>query len=168
MTPVSLKLRHFLVRSAIGLWILQLGWLAWHFAPEVRELPGQLRSAGPGPAHESQGFFDSWLAALAQVIPPSATYILVDCYETGNYAKIRYDLYPRRQIRLDPKATPTLLFEEIKQYGATYIVVGGCQLSPSWQFLLQPQLGLFHPLLATGLGQVYQADPVRLTAGFYD
>jgi hypothetical protein len=168
MTVVAAKLPRLLVLGGAALWVLQLIWLAGHFAPEAGELLLRLRTAGAGPAQEAPAPLETWLASLLEVIPATATYILVDCYETGDYAKMGYALYPRRQIRLDPKVSPTRLYEEIKEHGATFVVVGGCQLPPPWDLLWQPPHDLFRPLLTTGLGQVYQIDPGRLIAGFYD
>jgi len=159
--------RRFLA-GILLLWLLQLGWLAWHFAPEALDVGRRLRHGHAMAAGQPPDPFDRWLAELARVLPADCTYILVDCYETGNYAKMRYVLYPRRQIRLDPKATPTLLFTTIAQEGAAFVILGGCHLAPQWQFIFQDRQTVFQTLTTAGPGLVLSVDSDRIIGGFYD
>lgn len=149
------------------LWLLQLAWLTWHFTPDGVDLAQRLGDKGSG-AVRREDTLAKWLAELARLIPPDRTYIYVDCYETGDYTRLRYFLYPRRQVRLDPKTTPALLFTTIKEEGATFILLGGCNLDPHWQFLLKSDQRVFQTIFATGPGLVFGVDPNRLVGGFYD
>ena len=157
-----------LLAGILLLWLIQLGWLAWHFAPETLDVGRRLLAGDTMAAVQSADPFDRWLAELARLLPSDSTYILVDCYETGNYAKMRYVLYPRRQLRLDPKTTPTLLFTTIKQEKAAFVILGGCNLDSHWHFIFQEKQAVFQTLPTTGPGTVFGVAPERLIGGFYD
>lgn len=160
--------RPFFFGLLLSLWFVQLGWLAWHYASETLALGRRLLGDQTSTVSRPADAWDGRLTELAELIPPSATYILVDCYDTGNYARMRYVLHPRRQVRLDPKTTPALLFTEIKLEGATFLILGGCNLEPQWQFLFQGGHPLFQVESASGVGLVFRIDLAKLTGGFYD
>ncbi len=168
MTSATRRVAPFFFSVWLILWLLQVAWLVWRFAPEAAELWPRLWQAGAGERQASGDPLETWLQAVAQVIPPESTYILVDCYETGQYAKMRYQLYPRRQIRLEPQTTPTLLFTTIRQEGARFLMVGGCNLAEHWQFLWQKEPEVFRPVPTSGPGLIFQVDPTQLMGGFYD
>ncbi|MGQ9920397.1 MAG: hypothetical protein ACUVRZ_03600 [Desulfobacca sp.] len=157
-----------LLRGILLLWLLQLSWLTWHFTPEALELRRRLWSGPAEAASQPADPFAAWLADLTRLLPADSTYILLDCYETGNYARMRYTLYPRRQLRLDPKTSPSLLFTTIQKEGATFVIVGGCQRIPRWQGLFQEQQAVFQPLPTTGPGMIVRVAPDRIIGGFYD
>ncbi len=150
------------------LWLGQLGWLAWHFAPEALDLAQRLKLGSTTAVSPPADPFDRWLAELAHLLPADRTYIFVDCYETGNYAKMRYVLYPRRQLRLDPKATPALLFTMIQQEKVAFLILGGCNLDPHWHFLCKDQQTVFQTLPTAGPGLVLSVASNRIRGGFYD
>jgi hypothetical protein len=166
MTPATRRVAPFFLYTLLILWLLQVAWLVWRFAPEAAELWPRLWQVSARAQHGDP--LETWLPAIAQVIPPEDTYILIDCYETGQYAKMRYRLYPRRQIRLEPKATPTLLYTMIRQEKARFLVVGGCNQAEHWHFLWQREPQVFRPVPISGPGLIFQVDPTQLIGGFYD
>jgi hypothetical protein len=151
-----------------GLWLVQLGWLAWHFAPETLDLTRRLASGRTGEAVRRENTYFQWLAEVRELMPPESTYIFVDCYEAGKDIEARYFLYPRQMVNLNPLATPSVLFEKIKKAQAGYLVLRECNLYPHWQFLFQPDNLVFQALPESGPGMVFKVDPWRLTGGFYD
>lgn len=150
------------------LWLGQLVWLAWHFAPEAVDLTQRLASGRTGAAVRQEDSFYLWLTEIKDMLPDASTYIFVDCYEAGKDIEARYHLYPRQMVRLHPLATPTVLFEEIKKAGAAFLVLRECNLYPQWQFLFQPENPVFQALPVSGPGMVFKVDPQRVTGGFYD
>ncbi len=166
MGPTSWRRFSFTIKILFLLWLLQLAWLAWHFAPEAVALSQRLWAADAARGQDES--FDRWLAELTQLLPPTSTYILIDCYETGNYTRMRYHLYPRRQVRLDPKTSPAFLFTAIQQEQAAFVILGGCHLAPHWRYILQEPQGVFQTLPTAGSGLVLGVDPGRMVGGFYD
>jgi hypothetical protein len=150
------------------LWLVQLGWLSWHFAPEAVDLTQRLVSARVGEAVRQEDAFYQWLGEIKELLPTESTYIFVDCYEAGKDIQARYFLYPRKMVTLTPLATPTVLFEEIKKERVEYLVLRECNLYPQWQFLFQPGNPVFQALPESGAGMVFRVDPRKLTGGFYD
>jgi hypothetical protein len=157
-----------LIKVIFVLWLVQLGWLAWHFAPEAFDLTRRLAGGRTGEAIRQEDHYHRWLEELKTLLPPESTYIFVDCYEAGKDIEARYLLYPRKMVNLNPLATPTVLFEEIKKERAGYLVLRECNLYPHWQFLFQPENKVFQVLPETGAGMVFKVDPRQLTGGFYD
>ena len=84
------------------------------------------------------------------LMPPASTFIFVDCYEAGKDIEAGYILYPRKIVTMNPMATPTALFEEIKKEGAEYLILRECNLYPQWQFLFQPDNPVFHRVEVPG------------------
>jgi hypothetical protein len=161
-------LKIFLLRAILILWVVQLGWLAWHFAPEAVDLSQRLVSGRAGDTVRQEDAYYQWLQEIKKLIPPDSTYIFVDCYEAGKDIEARYFLYPRKMVPLNPLATPSVLFEEIKKENAQFLVLRECNLYPQWQFLFQPENPVFQALPESGPGMVFKVDPQRLTGGFYD
>jgi hypothetical protein len=157
-----------LLRAILILWLVQLGWLAWHFAPEAVDLGQRLVRGRTGEAVRQEDVYYRWLQEIKTLLPPTSTYIFVDCYEAGKDIEARYFLYPRKMVTLNPLATPSVLFEEIKKEQAQYLVLRECNLYPHWQFLFQPGNSVFQALPESGPGMVFKVDPRRLTGGFYD
>ncbi len=159
--------KNFLFASILGLWGLQILWLAWHFAPEAGDVGKRLIQGSWGQAVRREDPFYRWVAQLKEVIPPHASYIFLDRYEAGKEIEARYHLYPRRHVLLSPKAPPSFLYYFIKSSRATFLVMmnGG-----------QPRVGLqttlaspaFQKVDLQGLGLVFKTDPDRLLGGFYD
>jgi hypothetical protein len=157
-----------LLRAILFLWVVQLGWLAWHFAPEVIDLSQRLVSGRAGESVRQEDVYYRWLQEIKTLLPPCSTFIFVDCYEAGKDIEARYFLYPRKMVLLNPLATPSVLFEEIKKEHADYLVLRECNLYPQWQFLFQPGNPVFQALPESGPGMIFRVDPQRLTGGFYD
>jgi hypothetical protein len=155
-------------RIILVLWLGQLAWLAWHFAPKVVDLTQRLASGRTGEAVRQEDPFYAWLEEIKAMVPDTGTYIFVDCYEAGKDIQARYYLYPRKMVRLNPVTTPTVLFEEISKERAAFLVLRECNLYPQLQFLFQPETPVFQPLPESGPGMVFEVDPQRVTGGFYD
>lgn len=167
--PVCLARRNFSWRHLLLLvWLAQLVWLAWHFSADFVDLAKRLASGRVGEAVRREEPDHLWLEELKTLMPPDSTYIFVDCYEAGNYLATRYRLHPRRMVILNPLATPTRLYDKIKQEQASFLVLRECNLYPQWQFLFGPEARVFQPLPTSGPGLVLRVDPGALTGGFYD
>jgi hypothetical protein len=161
--------RHWvLLRAILILWVAQLAWLTWHFGPEAVDLGRRLATGRAGEAVRLEDAYYCWVQELKSLLPPSSTYIFVDCYEAGKDIEAQYFLHPRKMVPLNPLATPTVLFEKIKQEQADFVVLRECNLYPHWQFMFQPENPVFHALPASGPGMVFKVDSRRLTGGFYD
>ena len=152
----------------LGLWLVQLIWLAWHFAPEAMDIGCRLATCRTGEAVRREEAYYRWLQEIQVLVPSSSTYIFVDCYEAGKDIEAGYILYPRKMVTMNPLATPTALFEKIKKEGAQYLILRECNLYPQWQFLFQPDNPVFHPLPVSRPGMVFKVDLQKLTGGFYD
>ncbi len=152
----------------LGLWLVQLGWLAWHFAPEAVDVTRRLAGGRTGEVVRQEDPYYRWLRELKEMLPPASTYIFVDCYEAGKDIEARYHLYPRKMVRLNPLATPSVLFEEINKEQAGYLILRECNLYPQWQFLFHPENSVFQALPESGAGMVFKVDPRQVTGGFYD
>lgn len=164
----SIKIILKLFQVILGLWFLQLIWLTWHFAPEARDIGSRLASGRTGEAVRREEAYYCWLKAIESLVPASSTYIFVDCYEAGKDIEAGYILYPRRISLMNPAATPTALFEEIKKRGAEFLILRECNLYPQWQFLFQPDHPVFQQLPLPGQGMVFKVDLQKLKGGFYD
>ena len=163
-----IDLTHKVFQLILALWFVQLVWLAWHFAPEAVDLGRRIATCRAGEAVRQEEAYYRWLKELEAVMPQSSAYIFVDCYEAGKDIEAGYILYPRKIVTVNPMATPTVLFEEIKKREARYLVLRECNLYPQWQFLFQPDNPVFHPLPVSGPGMIFQVDLQKLKGGFYD
>jgi hypothetical protein len=167
--PVNLIGKEISLRQGIlFLWLVQLGWLTWHFAPEALDLTQRLVSGRIGEVVRQEDPYYQWLGEIKELLPPESTYIFVDCYEAARDIQTRYILYPRKMVTLNPLATPTVLFEEIKKERAEYLVLRECNLYPHWQFLFEPGNAVFQALPESGAGMVFRVEPHKVTGGFYD
>ncbi len=157
-----------LTRVLCVLWGLQVIWLAWHYAPEARDLARRVASGQVGAAVRQEDPLYLWSASLAAVIPPNATYVFVDSYESGKESQVRYYLAPRRHILMSPEAPAAFLFYTLYEEQAAYLIVREQPGSPGpgVQAALRSQAVL--PLEIQGPGQAYRVDYPRLHWGFYD
>ncbi len=168
MPPALLRRLPLWGVGLVLVWLLQVAWLAWHFTPDGRDLTRRLGAVLSGAGLEQEDPLETWLEEVARLLPPTSTYIFLDCYETGQYAKVRYRLHPREQVRLDPKTSPVFLFDRIQRRHATFVLVGGCQTELPWQSALGADQTLFRPLASSELGRVFAVDPAIVQGGFYD
>jgi hypothetical protein len=168
MNGTTIKNKRFLLRVILALWLGQLVWLAWHFTPEAVDISCRAATCRVGEAVRQEESYYQWLEKIKSLVPPSSTYIFVDCYEAGKDIKAGYFLYPRKIITMNPMAAPSFLFEEIKKEGAEYLILRECNLYPQWQFLFQPDNPVFHQLAIPGSGMVFKIDLQKLIGGFYD
>jgi hypothetical protein len=170
MTPKELQPPglHWLLRLALVLFVLQLGWLAWQLRDDCRDLAQRLWRHSWGTAVRQEDPFYRWLVQLKEAVPPQATYVFLDNYEAGKEVEARYHLFPRRHLLLLPDSPPSLLFYTLKQNQATYIFVRDPK--PPLGSGLQAALTLeaAKPLHIPGPGLVFHVDPRLLKGGFYD
>jgi hypothetical protein len=168
VTEFSNHTKSFLIRIISALWMVQLVWLGWHFAPEAADLGCRLATCRVGEAVRQEESYYAWLEKVKTIMPAKSTFIFVDCYEAGKDIEAGYILYPRKIVTMNPMATPTALFEEIKEEGAEYLILRECNLYPQWQFLFQPDNPVFRRVEVPGPGLVFKVDLQKLTGGFYD
>jgi hypothetical protein len=157
-----------IVRVITILWLLQVGWLGWWFAPEAQDIAVRLGNGQIGEAIRSNDPFFQWMAELRTIIPPWATYVWVDCYEAGQDIVARYSLYPRRFERALPTTTPSVLFDLLVRHQASFLIVRDCNLPSFLNYLENPQNPALVRLPIAGPGLVYRVDYPRLIGGFYD
>ena len=84
--------RLWVVRVLLGLWGLQVLWLAWHFGPEAGALARKIAHRDVGVAMRQEEPLYRWAQALKAVIPPDATYVFLDDYAAGKAIQVRYFL----------------------------------------------------------------------------
>ncbi|MEW6659073.1 MAG: hypothetical protein AB1424_10460 [Thermodesulfobacteriota bacterium] len=155
------------VRLLLLLWALQLMWLAWFFAPEVQDLAWRLASYRTGAAIRQEDPFYRWLLALAEVIPPQATYVFLDNYEAGKEIEARYHLTPRRHVLLPPAIPPDFLFYALRQEKASYLIIREGDRSWDSQEAVE-QSPAFRAMPGPGPGLLFRVDYTRLLGRFYD
>lgn len=159
--------RHWLCWLFTGLWILQVIWLGWYFAPEARELVWRLARQHTGAAIRQEDSFYRWLLALAAIIPPRDTYIFLDNYEAGKEIEARYHLTPRRHVLLPPEVSPNFLFYTLSQEKASFLIIR--EGDKSWESIdAVKESAAFRLLPVPGPGLVFRVDRERLLGGFYD
>ncbi len=165
---MSSSWKHFLTRSLLILWGLQILWLFWHFAPEARDLGRRIARHDVGGAIRQEDPLYRWSAALARVIPPDATYVFLDNYEAGKEIEVRYFLAPRRHILLPPEVPAPFLFYVLHQERASFLIIreGDRPLGPGARAALQSQA--LQEIGLPGSGKVFRVDGRRLAWGFYD
>jgi len=168
MLPSCLRQNRALVKIIAGLWLLQLGWLAWHYAPEALEVTQRLASGEVGGAVRQEDAYYRWLGELAELLPPTATYIFIDRYEAGKYLETRYVLHPRRMVRLNPQVTPAFLYDRIVREQAEYLILPEGEASVTWKYVSQSDSHLFQALPTSGPGMVFRVNLRQVTGGFYD
>jgi hypothetical protein len=146
---------------------LQLLWLGWFFAPEVREMAWRLASHRTGAAIRREDSFYRWLQVLAAFIPPGATYVFLDNYEAGKEIEARYHLAPRRHVLLAPDIPPDFLFYTLRQEKASYLILReGDQPWESQKAVAQSPA--FQAVPVPGPGLLFRVDYPRLLGRFYD
>jgi hypothetical protein len=159
--------RHWLFWLFSGLWILQVIWLGWYFAPEVQDLAWRLAHQRTGVAIRREDSFYRWLLVLAAIIPPRDTYIFLDNYEAGKEIEARYHLIPRRHVLLPPEVPPGFLFYALRQEKASFLIIREGD-SPWESIEAVKESPAFHLLPVPGPGLVFRVDHQRLRGGFYD
>ena len=164
---ISNNWRRWLFWLFAALWIGQIIWLAWYFAPEVQDLAWRLSRHRTGTAIRQEDSFYRWLHALAAVIPPQATYVFLDDYQAGKEIEARYHLTPRRHILLPPDVPPSFLFYTLRQEKASWLIVR--EGDKPWDSVEAVKISpAFHLLPVPGPGLVFKVDYRRLWGRFYD
>jgi hypothetical protein len=159
--------RQWLFWLFAGLWVLQVIWLAWYFAPEVQDLAWRMASRRTGTAVRQEDSFYRWLLAQTAVIPPQATYVFLDNYEAGKEIEARYHLTPRRHILLPPEVPPSFLFYALRQEKAAFLIIR--EGDKPWDSIeAVKESPAFHLLPLPGPGLTFRVDYHRLLGRFYD
>jgi len=150
------------------LWGLQVIWLAWHFAPEARDLGRRISQRHVGAAVRQEDPLYRWAVTLAAIIPQDATYVFLDNYEAGKEIEARYFLAPRRHVLLAPDLPASFLFYALHREHASFLLSRdqGRPLGAGVQAASQsPAL---QPVSQSGAGLAFRVEPQRLGWGFYD
>jgi hypothetical protein len=158
----------WLLRAVLILWGLQCLYLAWHFAPEVRDLAWRISQGDVGRQIRQDDPLYRWSVALAGVIPPDAAYVFLDDYEAGKEIQARYFLAPRRHILLAPQVPASFLFYTLHQERASFLLIRdrAQPLGPGAEAAIKsPAL---RPVPLPGPGLIYRVDSGQLRWGFYD
>ena len=167
MTPAK-TWRFWLVGLVLGLWGLQVLWLAWHFGPEAADLARRAARGDVGNAIRQEEPLYRWATALKAVIPEHATYVFLDDYAAGKEIEVRYEMAPRRHLLLSPEVPASFLFYTLHQERAGFLLIRQSQnpLGPGARAALHSPA--FHPINLPGPGLVFRVDADRLGWGFYD
>lgn len=162
------KAKVWLVRAVLLLWVVQLIWLAWYFAPEVKELAERGTQGRLGAALRQEDPFYLWLHDLAKIMPPGATYVFLDGYEAGKEIEARYHLTPRKHVLLSPEVPPSFLFHAVRREKATYVIIRDKEklLGPGVQAALESPA--FQQVEVPGPGLALRVDYTRVRGEFYD
>jgi len=168
MQPPTIPPGRRLLQFCLGLWLVQVAWLGWWFAPEAADLGRRLLSGQVGPVIQQQDPFVQWLASLAAVIPPEAAYLFADRYEAGKDIIARYHLYPRTFHRFNPEVPPSFLFSTIARTGATFLIIRDWEVPPAWDFLADGINPGFKAVPGLEPAWVFRLDPRQLVGGYYD
>ncbi len=161
--------KSWFIRGVLLLWGLQVIWLAFHFAPEIKDLVWRLPRGDVGAAVRQEDPLYQWLRHVKAVIPEHATYVFLDNYEAGKEIEARYILAPRRHILLPPRVPADFLFYVISQEKASFLILRDRQepLDPAVQTALRNS-PVFRPVDLPGPGAVFRVDHRPLQWGFYD
>jgi hypothetical protein len=152
----------------LTLWLIQIVWLGWRFAPEGADLARRLIQGQIGAAVRQEQPFFQGLAELEKIIPASTTYVFLDRYEDGKEIQVRYILYPRRQVLLPPHINPSTLFDCLVREQAAYLILRKDMQPLALKFLEPDSHPVFRGVSISGLGTVYRVQHHRLVGGFYD
>ncbi len=160
--------RVFLVRLFFCLWVVQLLWLTWHFAPEAADLGKRLGLRTWGQAIRLEDPFYQWVARVKETVPPHAAYVFLDRYEAGKEIEARYHLYPRRHVLLRPQVPPGFLYFELRRHRASYLLIRDPEqpVNPDTRAALLPPA--FVPVKLPGPGLVFRVDYRLISGDFYD
>ena len=160
--------RFWLVRLILGIWVLQVLWLIWHFGPEAADLARRAVRGDVGNAIRQEDPLYRWAAALQAVIPESATYVFLDDYAAGKEIEVRYYLAPRRHILQAPDLPASFLFYALCQERAAFLLIRESRqpLGPGVRAAMDSPA--FQPLGIPGPGLGFRVDYSLLRWGFYD
>jgi hypothetical protein len=167
MTPAK-TWRLWLVRLILGLWGLQVLWLAWHFGPEAIDVVQRVARQNGAAAIRQEDPLYRWAMALKAVIPEHATYVFLDDYTAGKEIQVRYYLAPRRHILLPPAVPASFLFYTLHQNGASFLLLREATQIPGPGLQAVRHCPAFRPVKLSGPGLVYQVNSTLLRWGFYD
>ncbi|MBM4294875.1 MAG: hypothetical protein FJ126_08240 [Deltaproteobacteria bacterium] len=162
------KAKVWLVRAILLLWSVQLIWLAWYFAPEVKELAQSVADRRLGEEVRREDPYYRWLQSLAGLIPSGATYIFLDDYEAGKEIIARYHLIPRKHVLLSPNVPPIFLFYKVRQEKAAFVIIRDKERPPGPGLSAALGSPAFQPLDVPGPGLVLQVDYLKVRGEFYD
>lgn len=157
-----------LVRVVLFLWLIQVIWLAWYFAPETGDTGKRLLQGSWGQAIREEDPYYRWLEALKEDIPPRAAYVFLDRYEAGKEIEARYHLYPRRHTLLAPQAPPSFLYFYLRRYQASYLLVRDPKQAAAPGIRVAICSPAFRPLEFLGPGLVFKVDYQLIHGDFYD
>jgi hypothetical protein len=158
----------WLLGLILVIWVLQVAWLGWHLREEIGDVARRAWNHAWGEVVRQEDPFYRWLVELKQVIPPDATYLFVDNYETGKEIEARYHLFPRRHLLLSPQAPPSLLFHSLRQHQVSYLLVQDAKRPPGSGLIAAMEVGVAKQLPVPGPGLAFRVDPTLITGGFYD
>jgi hypothetical protein len=160
--------KHWLVRGVLLVWGLQVIWLGFHFAPEMRDLALRVAQGKVGAAIRQEDPLYPWFMSLAGLMPEKAAYVFLDNYEAGKEIEARYFLAPRRHILLPPEVPADFLFYVLHRQKATFLLLRDRQqpLGPGARAALRSPA--FHPVDLPGPGAAWRVNPEALQWGFYD
>lgn len=150
------------------LWLIHLGWLAWHFAPEVKDLMQRLGEGSGGEAVRREDPLYRWLLRVKEVMPPEASYFMLDHYEAGKEIEVRYHLFPRRHHLALPDCPPSRLFHLLKYHEAAFLLVREPRQAEGPGLLAAREAKAAVPLSLPGPGLLFALRPEEITNGFYD
>lgn len=155
-------------RLFVCLWIIQILWLAWHFAPEAADLGKRLINGTWGQTIRQEDPYFRWLDGLKGIIPPRASYVFLDHYEAGKEIEARYHLYPRRHTLLRPSTPPSFLYFALRRHQASYLLIRDLELPlpPDTRSALTSPA--FVPVELPGPGLVFRVNYRLLHGDFYD
>lgn len=163
----SLNWRGWIFWLFTGLWVLQIIWLAWYFAPEFQDLAWRVTQQRTGVAVRREDSFYRWLEGLARIMPPRATYVFLDNYQAGKEIEARYHLIPRRHLLLSPEAPPSFLFYALRREKASWLILR--EGDKPWESAdAVKNSPAFHLLPDPGPGLVFKVDYHLLLGRFYD
>lgn len=157
-----------LFRLFLVLWLCQLVGLVWLLREEIEDIPRRLRSHSWGEAVRREDPFYRWLVQVDRFIPPDVTYFFLDNYEAGKEIEARYHLFPRRHFLVRPQAPPSKLFHLMQREEPAYLLVRDPEARPGPGLRAALAINALEPLAAPGPGLVLEANPDRITGGFYD
>ncbi len=163
----SFSWKAWIIRLVLLAWGLQVLWLMWYFAPDVREMAWRVTQGQVGREVRREDPLYRWVQTLAAAMPADATYLFLDDYQAGKEIEARYHLTPRRHILLVPDIPTSFLFFAARQEEASYLIIRGeTPLGPGTRAALEGPA--FSQINIPGPGLVFRVDNSRLLGEFYD